>query len=117
MARTFRFHENIFHMCLLGLCVCRGGSLCLPKKEPRVCLSERSVQCSTLANAVLPATFIHERLKDVCQTKIQAHQVDAFHRRVLPSTCVLFLLRVFRFAVDSRSLNSSLTDFIPWLNF
>lgn len=29
---------------------------------------------------------------------------------------VLFLPKVFRFAVDIRGLNSVLTDFVPWLN-
>lgn len=107
------------HVSFRSLNVCVGGQVCACLKKNPVFAFLRDP-----FNAVhWPMLFSQLRLsvKDwmtfVKHDKIQAHQFDAFHRRVLPSTCVLVLLRGFRFAVDSRSLNSSLTDFIPWLNF
>lgn len=76
-----------------------------------------SAHGSTLFNVVLPASSMKDWGPLLYLTKSRCINFWCFFIVVYIYLCVLLLPKVFRFAVDIRSLNSSLTDFVPWLNF
>lgn len=86
------------------------GGVCAHLKRNPVLPFRGACSVQELLRAVLPAAFIHEKLTFVKSNRIQVHRSLMLLTVVCLSTCVRFLLGVFRFAVDIRSLRSSLTD-------
>lgn len=104
----------LYFQCVLYVFECFLRSLCLFKKEPSVAFLRdlfHAIHCWVLFSQ-LDLSMKDQVTFVIFNNSWYASISDAFYSCVLSPMYVLFLFRVFRFAVDIRSPNSTLTDLI-----